>query len=290
MDRHVGLRPSRDDITTRMKTIAHISDLHFGTELPELAAGLRADLAANPPSLVVVSGDLTQRARRGQFALAQAYLATLPKPQLVVPGNHDVPLYDVVRRFLSPLTRYRKFICADLDPLYDDGELCVIGLNTARSLTWQSGRISAEQIRALQKRLTASDARYKVVVTHHPFIPPPAAHSNQLGIDLVGRAARAMLVLDACQVDLLLAGHLHHGYSGDTRTQYPAAHRAIISAQAGTAISGRVRSDPNGYNRITFDRYRLIIEVRTWKGGVFQTLRTTEYRRNDNGWEAKAET
>lgn len=270
-----------------MKTIAHLSDLHFGTELPEVAAGLRADLAANPPTLVVVSGDLTQRARRAQFALAKDYLATLPTPQLVVPGNHDVPLFDVVRRFLAPLTRYRKYINADLDPAYDDGELCVIGLNTARSLTWKSGRISTEQIRRMQKRLTASEARYKVVVTHHPFIPPPSPDSNQHGIDLVGRATRAMQVLDACEVDLLLAGHLHHGYSGDTRTQYPASHRAIISAQAGTAISGRVRGDPNGYNRITFDRYRLVIEVRTWKEGAFQTLRTTEYRRSDHGWEVR---
>jgi 3',5'-cyclic AMP phosphodiesterase CpdA len=271
-----------------MKTIAHISDLHFGTELPDVAAGLQADLAANPPALLVVSGDLTQRARGGQFAQARAYLDTLPGPQLVVPGNHDVPLFDVARRFLAPLARYRKFISERLDTVFDDGELCVVGLNTARSLTWQSGRISVEQIAWLQNKLRATSARYKVVVTHHPFIPPPVTGSRQHGIDLVGRATRAMQVLDATQVDLLLAGHLHHGYSGDTRAQYPASARAIISAQAGTAISGRVRSDPNGYNRITFDRYRLLIEVRTWRQGAFTTLRTTEYRRNDNGWEERA--
>jgi 3',5'-cyclic AMP phosphodiesterase CpdA len=271
-----------------MRTIAHISDLHFGTELPAVAAGLQADLAANPPSLLVVSGDLTQRARRGQFERARDYLATLPSPQLVVPGNHDVPLFDVARRFLAPLARYRKIISHQVDSILDDGELCVIGLNTARSLTWQSGRISLEQIAWLQNKLAATKARFKVVVTHHPFIPPPAAHSSQHGIELIGRATRAMQVLDANQVDLLLAGHLHHGYSGDTRTQYPASARAIISAQAGTAISGRVRSDPNGYNRITFDRYRLLVEVRTWRDGAFTTLRTTEYRRNDHGWEGRA--
>ncbi len=270
-----------------MKIIAHISDLHFGTEIPELVEGLRADLLAAPPSLVVISGDLTQRARAGQFARAKAYLATLPSPQLVVPGNHDIPLYDVARRFFSPLTRYRKHICDELDPVYDDGELCVAGINTARSLTWQNGRISLEQIDALRQRLAASKATHKVVVTHHPFIPPPARDSNQGGIDLVGRATRAMQVLDACQVDLLLAGHLHHGYSGDTRTQYPASHRAIISAQAGTAISGRVRSDPNGYNRITLDGDRLAIEVRTWRNGKFERLRVTEYVRQPEGWRTR---
>lgn len=273
-----------------MKSIAHISDLHFGTEKPEVAEALRAELKANPPTLVVVSGDLTQRARTAQFAAAAAYLATLPKPQLVIPGNHDIPLFDVARRFLSPLTRYRRHIGRTLDPAFDDGELCVAGLNTARSLTWKSGRISLEQIQRLHVRLAATKARFKVVVTHHPFIPPPAPPegSPQEGIDLVGRATRAMQVLDACEVDLLLAGHLHHGYSGDTRTQYPAAHRAIISAQAGTAVSGRVRQDPNGYNRITFAGDRLTIEVRTWRDGKFVKLGATEYERQAQGWSPRS--
>jgi len=272
-----------------MKTIAHLSDLHFGTEQPELAEALRAELAAAPPSLVVVSGDLTQRARNGQFAAARAYLASLPGPQLVVPGNHDVPLFDVVRRFFAPLVRYRRYIASALDPVHDDGELLVAGVNTARSLTWQSGRISEKQVVALHVRLASSRARFKVVVTHHPFIPPPGIGSGRARIDLVGRAARAMTVLDAGRVDLLLAGHLHHGYSGDTRTQYPAAHRAIISAQAGTAISRRVRfADPNGYNHITLDEDRITITVRTWQAGRFVPLRTTVYQREENGWKAGA--
>jgi len=271
-----------------MKTIVHLSDLHFGTEQPELAEALQAELAASPPTLVVVSGDLTQRARTRQFASAARYLKMLPSPQLVIPGNHDVPLFDVTRRFLAPLTRYRRHIAPDLDPLFDDGELCVAGLNTARSLTWKSGRISAAQIETLRQRLAGTAARYKVVVTHHPFIPPPAQPGSRQGaIDLVGRASRAMEVLDACGVDLLLAGHLHHGYSGDTRAQYPASRRAIISAQAGTAISGRVRTDPNGYNRITFAGDRLTIEVRTWRDGAFTSLNTSEYRRQPEGWQAQ---
>lgn len=272
-----------------MKTIAHLSDLHFGTEQSEVAEALRAELAAAPPSLVVISGDLTQRAHRRQFTTAQTYLATLPGPQLIVPGNHDVPLFDVARRLLAPLVRYRRFIAAELDPVYEDGELFVAGINTARSLTWKSGRISAEQIAALQVRLAATSARFRVVVTHHPFIPPPGVGSGAARIHLVGRAARAMAVLDAGRVDLLLAGHLHHGYSGDTRTHYPAAHRAIISAQAGTAISRRVRpADPNGYNHITLDDDRITITVRGWQTGRFVPVRTTTYHRNENGWATNA--
>ena len=273
-----------------MKLIAHISDLHFGTERPEIAAALRTELHSLAPSLVVISGDLTQRARGGQFAAARDYLASLPGPQLVVPGNHDVPLYDVARRFLAPLARYRAFIHDELNPVYDDGELFVAGLNTARSLTWKSGRISLGQIEALQQQLQQSSARFKVVVTHHPFIPPPSKGSPDARIDLVGRAARVLPLLDAGHVDLLLAGHLHHGYSGDTRTHYPAARRSIISAQAGTAISRRVRADdPNGYNRITLDGDVISIEVRTWRENSFTTSLRVTYRRHDAGWSAEGE-
>src|SRR5688500_321214 len=101
-----------------MRVLAHISDLHFGTEDASVAAGLVAELRQVNPALVVVSGDLTQRARGKQFRAARAYLEQLPSPQLVVPGNHDVPLYDVVRRFLFPLTRYRKYITANLEPWF----------------------------------------------------------------------------------------------------------------------------------------------------------------------------
>lgn len=271
-----------------MITLAHISDLHFGAELPAAAADLRAELAAWPPDLLIVSGDLTQRARRAQFRAARAFLDTLPRPQLVVPGNHDVPLYDVLRRFLAPLARYRRHIARDPDPVHETADLLVVGVNTARSLTWKSGRISVRQMEGLRARLRASRARWKVVVTHHPFIPPPVEGSAAAKIDLVGRAERALGVLAEGGVDLLLAGHLHHNYAGDTRTRYPAAGRAIVAAQAGTAISRRVREgEPNGYNRITLDGDRIVVELRGWREGAgFTPLARAEYRRADEGWSA----
>jgi 3',5'-cyclic AMP phosphodiesterase CpdA len=267
-----------------MKTIAHISDLHFGKELSEVADALVADLRACAPSLVVASGDFTQRARRAQFAAARSYLTLLPTPQLVVPGNHDVPLFDVARRFLSPLTRYRTYIGADPDPTFVDDEILVVGINTARSFTWKNGRISVEQIAALDRRLSAGGLRVKIVVTHHPFLPPP----RDAGIDLVGRAARAIEVLDRCNVDLLLAGHLHQGYAGDIRSHYPAARRAMIAVQAGTAISCRMREgEPNAYNLLHIERRLITIEVRAWNGRAFAPLRTTTYDRADDGWHPR---
>lgn len=268
-----------------MRTVAHVSDLHFGRELPAVAAGLVADLRAAQPSLVVVSGDFTQRARQVEFVAARDYLASLPQPQLLVPGNHDVPLFDVARRFLAPLARYHTFIHADVDPTYCDDELLVIGLNTARSFTWKNGRLSLDQIRALAGRLRAGGDRIKIVVTHHPFLPPPGENT---GIALVGRAAHAVEVLGAGEVDLLLAGHLHHGYAGDIRTHYPTTSRAMIAVQAGTAISCRLRQgELNAYNLIRIDGAELTIEVREWNGVGFLPIRRTVYDRNDHGWHSR---
>jgi 3',5'-cyclic AMP phosphodiesterase CpdA len=234
---------------------------------------------------VIVSGDLTQRARRGQFIAAREYLDRLPRPQLVVPGNHDVPLYDVGRRFLAPLRRYCRFITAELDPAFIDDEIAVVGINTARSFTWKNGRISVEQIEALHTRLRAVGRQVKIVVTHHPFLPPP----GDVGIDLVGRAARAVAVLDACNVDLLLAGHLHQGYAGDIRTHYPAARRAMIAVQAGTAISQRRRQgEANAYNLLSIERTHITIEIRAWNGTAFARLRRTSYDRLDDGWHPRS--
>jgi 3',5'-cyclic AMP phosphodiesterase CpdA len=270
-----------------VKTIAHLSDLHFGREVDAVADALVRDLEERRPALVVISGDFTQRARRRQFIAARDYLARLPQPQLVVPGNHDVPLFDVARRFLSPLTRYRRFISTEVDPTFADDEMLVAGINTARSFTWKNGRISVEQIATLERRLRTAGERVKIVVTHHPFIPPP----DDVGIDLVGRAAKAITMLDAEKVDLLLAGHLHRGYAGDIRTHYPTARRAIIAVQAGTGISRRLREgEANAYNLISVERERIVIEVRAWNGTAFATLHLAHYERFANGWQPRAGT
>ncbi|CAN5482435.1 metallophosphoesterase [soil metagenome] len=246
-----------------MKTIAHISDLHFGTEDLEVADGLVEDLEHIEPLLLINSGDFTQRARRAQFRAAAEYMKRLPQPQINVPGNHDIPLFDVVRRFLSPLNRYKAFITKKMFPQFVDEDLTVLGINTARSLTWKSGRISKDQIEEMERIFsTLPESNFKIVVTHHPFIPPPGQEDT--GVDLVDRASRALDVLERCEVDLLLAGHLHHGYTGDIRTFYPSSNRSIIVAQAGTAISDRVRNEPNSYNIIRLDDERIEIEIRRW--------------------------
>jgi 3',5'-cyclic AMP phosphodiesterase CpdA len=264
-----------------VRTIAQISDLHFGTEDTHVAEVLLAELHELKPSLIIISGDLTQRARKNQFIAAREYLDKLPKPYLVIPGNHDIPLFDIFRRFLAPLNRYKKYITEELSPFYKDDELAVLGINTARSFTWKDGRIAHSQIAEIKDRMCHIPSTvFKIVVTHHPFIPPPG---DDL-IDLVDRADLALEVIDPCGIELLLAGHLHHGYSGDIRSHYPAAKRPIVVAQAGTAISRRMRGEPNSYNLITVDHEKFNIAVRVYENDKFNESALVNYVKVSNEW------
>src|SRR3954449_12672383 len=136
-----------------MRTVAHLSDLHFGRTDPALIEPLLAALGAVRPHVVVVSGDLTQRARKKEFEQARDFLARIRFPLIVVPGNHDVPLYRVWERFLSPLGNYQRIVQRDLEPFFVDGEMAVLGINTARSLTFKNGRINVEQMASIRRRL-----------------------------------------------------------------------------------------------------------------------------------------
>ena len=273
-----------------MRTIAHISDLHFGREDRRVAEALLEDLLSVAPTVVAVSGDLTQRARTREFLAAREFLDRLPSPLVVVPGNHDVPLYNVLRRFALPLERYRRHITHDLSPIYRDDELAVLGLNTARSLTFKDGRISLDQIGHVRKTLCALEPTvFKVVVTHHQFIPPPGSPGRH---EIVGRARPALDALAECGVDLLLAGHLHMGYTGDVKAHHPSVARSIVVAQAGTAISTRGRGEPNSYNLIAVSDDAMEVRVRTFDAasgaGGFAESDAARYERRDGQWQPSA--
>jgi len=269
-----------------MRTIAHISDVHFGRTDPAVVEGLVKDLSERKPTLLVVSGDFTQRARGRQYAAAAAFLKRLPSPQLVVPGNHDIPMFDIIRRFFFPLSRYRKYITDNLRPAYQDEELFVLGINTARSFTHKSGWISEEQLLDVKLRICPLPPNvFKVVVTHHPFIPPP----RDPGADVIRRGVEYVDELEDCGVDLLLAGHLHLAYHDDLRSHYKSAKRSILSVQAGTATSTRRRGEPNAYNWITLSpgpQGLCTVAVRAWnaKRGCFEESLVTRYNRVDGQW------
>lgn len=244
-----------------MRTLAHISDLHFGRVDPQVLEPLARALHAAAPDLLVVSGDLTQRARRAQFAHAAAYLDGLPEPQIVVPGNHDVPLYDVVRRFAAPLRRFHDQVETDEYPWYADGEIAVVGINTARSFTFKGGRINRAQIAEVERRFHGlPEAVTRILVSHHPFDLAPGGDED----DLVGRAALAMPAFADCGVDLFLSGHLHHSHAGSTAARYDIDGFAALVIQAGTATSTRERGEANAFNLLRIGATDLELETRRW--------------------------
>src|SRR5881392_2565723 len=159
-----------------MARLLHLSDLHFGAHDEDLVEAVEHKADELKPDLIVISGDFTQRARTEQFKEACAFLDRLRDAGhevLGVPGNHDVPLYDVLRRFLSPLTRYRRFIDETLCPFQELKGAAVLGINTARSLTFKDGRISHEQMDFIRRTFERVPNVPRILVTHHPLFALP---------------------------------------------------------------------------------------------------------------------
>ena len=265
-----------------MKIVAHISDAHFGTEDPVIAAALLAELQGHDgptPSLVVVSGDLTQRAKEDQFRAARTWLDALTSPYLVVPGNHDIPLYDVWNRFLHPLRRYRDLITDDLMPHHVDDELAVVGLNTAHNFTIKDGKVTIDQARAAAALLADAGDRFKMIVAHHPFVLPNGRPAR----DRADGAAEATPILRDAGVAIICTGHLHIAYASDT-AGFRDDTREIIAVHAGTCISTRRRGEANGYNRLTLAGDVLTIQTRLWANHHFVDGAHKVYRRTDGHW------
>lgn len=267
-----------------MRTIVHLSDLHFGRIDRNLVTALLATVGSVAPDLVAISGDFTQRARRSQFAQARAFLDALPYRRLVVPGNHDIPLFDVARRFVSPLGRYRKFIAHDTEPMYADEEILVLGLNSARSLTLGEGRLNAAQIRAAVERLRTREPHpIKIIVTHHPFDLP----LDEVRHQLVGGAREAMAAFAEVGADLFLAGHLHVSHIGHTAERYKIEGHSALVVQAGT-ISTRKRGEVNSFNVLRVERPTIRVERWSWneESGVFAAESARAFHHTDRGWMA----
>ncbi|HSR52075.1 MAG TPA: metallophosphoesterase [Acidobacteriota bacterium] len=249
-----------------MTQLAHISDLHFGAEDPEAIEALLDDLSSHKPDLVIVSGDLTQRARRHQFEAAAAFLDAVPAEVLVVPGNHDISLHNPVRRFLRPLNRYRRYINEDLQPACRVGQTAVVGINTARSLALKGGRISRTQIEAVAEFLAQQPEEVcRVVVTHHQFV----VSAQEKPGDALGRSLLALEAFREHRVDLILGGHAHRAESSHLHEHIPHHDHPTVVAHAGTATSKRLRGQSNSYNRITIDETTIEIEVREFESTAF---------------------
>ena len=263
-----------------MPRLVHLSDLHFGAHDERLVDAVATQVDELKPDLVVISGDFTQRAKTEQFRDACQFLERLQNAGhevLGVPGNHDVPLYDVLRRFLSPLSRYRRFIDDSLCPFVELPGIAVLGINTARSLTFKDGRINQDQVDFIRETFARTPAdSFRVLVTHHPMF------ALQVGDETAPAIGRQELALDAVQdagVDMLLAGHNHHASSFSAGDFVTRAGGALV-VQAGTATSTRVRDQEQSFNTIDVSDASVTVTVNAWKGDRFVPLDAQRY-----GWE-----
>jgi 3',5'-cyclic AMP phosphodiesterase CpdA len=267
-----------------MRVIVHLSDIHFGRLHPSIVEPLASTIVQLRPDLLAVSGDLTQRARRREFEAARRFLDSMPVRRLVLPGNHDVPLYNVFRRFGSPLTRYKRAITDDLSPVYRDDEMIVVGVNTARSLTWGEGRINEEQVDHIVRTLAGvPDDLIRVVVTHHPFDLPEGVREERL----LGGAVMAMEKLAAANADLFLAGHLHLSHIGHTAARYKIAGHSALVVQAGT-VSTRSRGEQPSFNVLRIARPNIAVERLVWDPALhgFTATAAGSFCHGAGGWRA----
>lgn len=258
-----------------MTVVAHVSDIHFGRELPEAVEALLADLAMLRPDVVVVSGDLTQSARRTEFAQARAFLDRMPAPVLVVPGNHDIVAVPLSERFLVPFRRWRHFIADGLSPEWSDAEVLIRGVNSARPfgpyLNWSRGIVSAAQVEALAT--AEKDPRPLLVAAHHPV-----AYGNDTAraYDLVTGAERLLATLARRPKSVLLLGHRHRSHASlwnPAAGERPAASGDrlagddVLILHAGSATSDRLRGEVNAWNHITVGEGGISVAVRRFVAG-----------------------
>jgi 3',5'-cyclic AMP phosphodiesterase CpdA len=254
--------------------IAHLSDLHFGANVAKFVAAAAAWLEAQQPDLVVISGDFTQRARREQFKEASAWLNRLRAAGhtiLAIPGNHDIPLFDLARRFGAPLRRYKRWISGDLCPWFENEQVAVLGINTARSLTIRNGRINHKQMRLIEERFAAvAPEKTRILVTHHPLFALPIGSGNEF-TEAVGQHDDAVAAVCRAGVHVALAGHFHRTYAEAARKMVERAGGALV-IQAGTATSYRLRNNElQSFNWLHVHRHDDIeLQVVAWDGHGFR--------------------
>ncbi|NBZ89802.1 metallophosphoesterase family protein [Stagnihabitans tardus] len=260
-----------------MTRVLHISDLHFGAVNARLLEPL-LDLAGRlQPEAVVVSGDLTQRAQSAQFAEATAFLARFGLPVLAVPGNHDAPLYNLPRRFLSPFGRYRQGMGAELEPVLILPGAVLAGVNTANPRVWKAGRLRSASAKALKQAFSSAPASLvRIAVMHHA--PVPAADGTPADIHDPAAVLRDLV---AAGTDIVLSGHTHLPHVGA-----PEAAASILVMQVGTAISTRLKTRWNDVSlvetandHVTVQRFLADATLRFEPGSI------QHFHRKDTRWQ-----
>jgi 3',5'-cyclic AMP phosphodiesterase CpdA len=227
-----------------MSVVLQVSDPHFGTERVPVVEALVQLTAQQRPNLVVLSGDITQRARPEQFRAARAFINRLGAPVLAIPGNHDIPLLALGIRLLDPYARYCEAFGDTLEPMHTSSDLLVLCVNTTRWWRHKNGEVSTAQIKYVTARLARADAaQLRIVVVHHPIaVTRDEDVHNRLRGYLAAQKSWA-----AAGADLVMGGHIHLPYV----MALTGLARPMWAVQAGTAVSSRTRQGvPNSVNMV----------------------------------------
>lgn len=229
--------------------IAHVSDPHFGTEVPAVRDALLAELHDGSFDLVLVTGDITQRARRAQFVAARDFLAALPAvPRLCLPGNHDLPLFDLFTRVVRPYARFRTHVSASLEPEFTDARLAVLCVDATSPRRHKDGALDVIGIERTAGRLMQLPQPFRLVATHQPLASITRGDLR----NVIHGAQQALDSWVGAGADLFLGGHIHLPYCLEVGKAD--GSRSSVLLQAGTCISHRTRAGvPNSYNVIELE-------------------------------------
>ena len=263
-----------------MTKLLQISDMHFGTEQPDVMAALLALSQENKPDVLVVSGDITQRATAEQFSRARAFCDSLRIAQMIsLPGNHDIPLFNLFSRVMSPYAAYQKAFGYSLEPDLITPSLCLATVNTTRWWRHKNGEVSKAQIDRVCEQLSrATPQQLRVIVVHQPVhvLRPQDEHDRLRGWE------PAVREWAAAGADIVMGGHIHLPYVCELSATVSGLKRRLWCVQAGTAVSNRIRREaPNSVNLLEFtdDANSLHCCVQRWDyqkaGGKFELANTS---------------
>ncbi len=242
--------------------IVQISDTHFGTEQPLVERALIENLRATPPDVILLTGDVTQRARRSQYAAAQSFLKRLPSHHfMVIPGNHDIPLYNLWGRLTNPYGGFKQAF-SRLEATWISDACTIIAINSTDPARHKDGVFSQEKIDQVAAQLEASrHSQVRIVAAHHPVaVVLPIDAEN-----ITHNAELAVKTWSAAGMDVILGGHIHYPFIAPVRQHYPNINTSAWIMQAGTAISRRVRNQKsNSFNRIVMNGDRESTRMEQW--------------------------
>ena len=263
-----------------MRRLVHMSDLHFGRDRPELLEPLRQAVNGLRPDLIVISGDLTQRATDLQFAGAAAFIHGLTSPVITIPGNHDIPLHNLFLRIFLPWRRYRRWIAAEQEPKFSDSEIVVIGVNTVNRFAWQQGWLRTRAIRKICTEFVGEGGlRTRVVVVHHPL-----EHVLDDNKRLMRNAGLGLKALSDCGTDLVLSGHLHSWRAGPFAVVE--GRRSALQVHAGTSLSNRLRGEINDFNLLEISPGQITVRRHAFSddGAMFSAVAASTFVAGPAGW------